>query len=321
MANANGSDRSVTIAEFLKLAPADLPIKTLGGESGLAEKALSSHRLQKLGLALAGFPDYIHKDRIQNIGQSEISYLTQLGAKGRSDAVARLDPDRISSILLTKGLEPPPELIAFCNANGIPLLQTSLVSSKAITAISRHLESLLAPETTLHAVAMELHGIGVLMIGPSGIGKSECALDLITRGHRLVADDAVKVKRIDGRIEASAPELTREHLELHGLGILNIREMFGFSAICERSCIELCIELQKWNEIETIERIGLEMLRHELFGVELPKYVLPVSSGRNLATIVDTAVRKFLLRSAGFDSASKLVERHAEMLTEKKQAG
>lgn len=306
---------TITVEQFLASVSPDLPLTIVCGATGIAVQELNSHRIQKFGLALSGFPNYIHQGRVQNIGQSEIAYLQQLSASERKSAFEKIDPKRVSCLLLTKSLEPPAELIEFADANFIPLLQTPLLSSRAISMITTHLERQLAPQTVIHGVLVEMHGIGVLINGQSGIGKSECALDLITRGHRLVADDAVFVRRIGGGLEGSAPELTFEHLELHGLGIISVRDLFGVSAVCKSINIELCIELQKWSEIANIERVGLEMLQHEIFGIGVPKFILPVSSGRNLATIVDTAVRIFLLRNAGYDAASKLIERHSAMVS------
>lgn len=307
-------ERQITVEEFLKTAPPELPLKVVCGASGVNSCSLDSHRIQKFGLALSGFPDYIHKGRIQNIGQSEIDFLEKLGSEGRKNAFAGLDPDRISCILLTKELQPPVELTEFAERYAIPVIQTPLLSSRAITEITQHLQRLLAPETTIHGVLLEMHGIGVLITGPSGIGKSECALDLITRGHRLVADDAVLVRRIGDSIEGTAPELTKEFLELHGLGIINLRDLFGVSAVCDSIRLELCIELQRWSEIAEIERIGLETLDQDIFGVRITKYILPVSSGRNLATLIDTAVRVYMLRDAGIDAAKDLIDRHTEIL-------
>ncbi len=317
MAEKNAVARSITVEQFLASVPPELPLTVVCGASGIVHQQLNSHRIQKFGLALSGFPNYIHHGRIQNIGQSEIAFLLQLSDNARKAAFQKIDPQRVSCLLLTKSLEPPAELIEFADANSIPVLQTPLLSSRAISMITSHLERLLAPETVIHGVLLEMHGIGILINGPSGIGKSECALDLVTRGHRLVADDAVFVKRIGDCLEGSAPELTFEHLELHGLGIISVRDLFGVSAVCKRINIELCIELQKWSEITNIERVGLEMMQHEIFGMRVPKFILPVSSGRNLATIVDTAVRIFLLRNAGYDAASKLIERHTAMVAAK----
>jgi HPr kinase/phosphorylase len=148
--------------------------------------------------------------------------------------------------------------------------------------VTNYLQERLAPQITVHGVLLEIYGTGVLILGDSGIGKSECALDLITRGHRLISDDAVCIKKIGKRLEGRSPDLIREHIEIRGLGILNVRELFGVTSVGKCKQIELCIELIKWSEASEIERVGLEMREQEVFGVKIPKVVLPVSSGRNL---------------------------------------
>jgi HPr kinase/phosphorylase len=174
---------------------------------------------------------------------------------------------------------------------------------------------MLAPQTMLHGVLLGMYGLGVFLQGESGIGKSECALDLITRGHHLISDDAVWVKKIGDKLEGRSPELTYEHLEIRGLGIINIRDLFGVSAVGKQIKIDLCIELKKWDELGEIERLGLETKETEIFGVRIPKFVLPVSSGRNVSTLVETAVRVHLLRATGYDAAQKLIKKHMEILS------
>jgi len=307
----------ITVEEFVKRSPAELQVRVLAGENGLSQKTIASERIQKLGLALAGFAHYIHPGRIQIVGQSELSYLAQLGLDEKMQALARLDFEKICCILIAKNLSPPPELMRLAAANNLPVLQTPLVSSKTIGLVSTFLLEELAPQTTFHGVLLSMYGMGVLILGESGIGKSECALDLISQGHRLISDDAVIVKKIGNHVEGESPELTYEHLEIHGLGIINIRDLFGVSSIGQRKKIELCIELKKWGELEEIERVGLEMGEHDVFGVKIAKFVLPVSPGRNLATLVATAVRVYLLRRGGYDAAQKLVDRHTAMVSGK----
>jgi HPr kinase/phosphorylase len=312
--------QSISVANFVAAAPEDLSLEVVGGQAGLELRKITSTRVQKLGLALAGFRNYIHPGRIQMIGQSEIGYLKQMSDSERSAAISRIAPELISCIVLVKSLEPPAELAAFAERNSIPILRTPLVSSHAIGAVTDLLQNLLAPETVIHGVLMEMHGIGVLISGNSAIGKSECALDLVTRGHRLVADDAVQLRRIGKRLKGSSPQLTFGYLELHGLGIINVRDLFGVSSVCETIDLELCIQLHRWDEIEHIERLGLEMQTREIFDIATPMFALPVSSGRNISTLVETAVRVYLLRNAGIDSAGKLLDRHSELMASGKAA-
>ena len=311
MSNVGSSEQpQITVAEFIEKAPAELELRVLAGADGLATNKIDSERIQKLGLALAGFAHYIHSGRVQIVGRSEISFLEQLNRDEKIEAFAHLDFEKISCILTTKNLSPPTELIEIADARRLPILQTPLVSSKTIGIVTNYLQKLLAPQLTIHGALLEIYGVGVLITGDSGIGKSECALDLITRGHRLISDDAVCIKKIGSNLEGRSPDLIREHIEIRGLGILNVRELFGVTSVGKCKQIELCIELKKWSEAGEIERLGLEMREQDVFGVKIPKVVLPVSSGRNLSTLVETAVRVHLLRIAGYDAAQRLIEKH-----------
>ena len=308
------STPKISVAKFIEKTPPDLQIEVLGGRDGLTRREINSARIQKLGLALAGFAHYIHPGRIQIVGQSEIWYLSQLDSAKKTEAINNLNLEKISCILVTKGLEPPPELLDIVEGNGVPLLRTNLISSGAINKVSEFLQEILAPQMTMHGVLMGMFGIGVLILGNSGIGKSECALDLITRGHYLIADDSVLIKKVGEKLEGKSPELIQDYLEIHGLGIINIRELFGVSAIGKGSQIEICIELRKWSDFEEIDRLGITMMEEEIFGLKIPKFILPVSSGRNLSTLVETAVRIHLLRESGYDAAQSLIEKHRTLV-------
>jgi HPr kinase/phosphorylase len=306
---------TITVAEFIEKSPIEMNLSVLAGKNGLQKKIINSPRIQKLGLALAGFAHYIHAGRIQIVGQSEISYLTQLERDKRIEAICNLDLEKICCILTTKNLNPPKELLDIAEERNLPIVGTSQVSSKAIGMISSFLEEILAPQVTLHGVLMGMYGIGIFILGESGIGKSECALDLIARGHYLISDDTVLIKKIGDKLEGTSPDLTYEHLEIRGLGIINIRDLFGVSAIGKTKQIELLIEFKRWTDVPEIDRLGLDTQEFEIFGVKVSKFVLPVSAGRNLSTLVETAVRVYLLRSAGFDAARKLIEKHTTLVS------
>lgn len=304
----------ISVADFVEKSFAKLDIEVLAGKKGLHKKQIASKRIQKLGLALAGFTHYIHEGRIQIVGQSEISYLSQLESAKRIEAINNLDLEKICCILITKKLVPPEELLNIADERNLPILRTAQVSSNAISHISSFLLETLAPQITLHGVLIGMYELGVLLLGESGIGKSECALDLIARGHRLVADDAVLIKKLGENLEGFSPELTRGHLEIRGLGIINVRDLFGVSAVASCKKIELCIEFQKWQDVLEVERLGLDRQEKEIFGVKITKYILPVSAGRNLSTLVETAVRVHLLKVAGFDAAQKLIAKHSAIV-------
>ncbi len=304
----------ISVAEFVETAPAELLIEILAGADGLQSKKIASPRIQKLGLALAKFSEYVHAGRVQIVGQSEISYLQHLENAQRIEALNNLDLEKISCIFITNNLPPPPELIEIADGKNLPVLRTALVSSKTIQIVSDFLQKTLAPQLYMHGVLMEIYGLGVLMLGESGIGKSECALDLLTHGHRLISDDQVILKKIGESLIGSAPELTREHLEIRGLGIVNVRDLFGVSAVGKAQTVELVIEVKKWNETIETERLGLDREEETILGAEITKFVLPVRAGRNLSTLIETAVKIHLLRGDGFDAAKNLTEKHSAML-------
>jgi len=310
------SQPKISVAEFVKQAPAELRVEILVETAKGQKKCISSEMIQKLGLSLAaGFAHFLHAGRIQIVGQNEISYLAQLESKKRIEAINNLDLAKICCILITKNLNPPPELLEIAREKNLTVLRTALISSKAINLITNFLVEALAPQTMIHGVLVGMYGIGVLLIGDSGIGKSECALDLISGGHQLVSDDAVVIKKIGDALIGSSPELTYEHLEVRGLGIINIRNLFGVWAVVPPKKIVLCIEFKKWRDVPDVERLGLEAREEEILGVKIAKFILPVSAGRNLSTLVETAVRVYLLKISGIDAAHDLIEKHTAMLS------
>jgi HPr kinase/phosphorylase len=309
---------SINVGDFVAQAPTRLALRFLAGEGGARSRSLNAARIQKLGLALAGFTHYVHAGRLQIVGHSELLFLGQLAPEKRREAIANLELDKISCILVTKGLVPPAELVEVAERASLPLIQTPLVSSVAISAITEYLQEALAPREVRHGVLLDLYGLGVLIEGPSGVGKSECALDLVARGHRLVSDDVVEVRRVGAeRLVGRAPELLREHLEIRGLGIINIRDLFGVSAISPSKNIDLSIRLERWEAASGVDRLGIDAQAVEILGVAVPQALIPVSPGRNLSTLVETAVRVQLLRARGYDAAQTFVERHSKMLEEK----
>lgn len=305
----------MAVSEFVAHAPARLELSVLAGREGLDARQITLARVQKLGLALAGFTPYIRPGRLQIVGQSEVWFLEQLAPDKRREAIGNLTLDKISCMLVTRGLEPPPELVEAADSASLPLIRTPLISSMAISVVTDYLQERLAPRAVRHGVLMDVYGVGVLIEGASGIGKSECALDLVARGHRLVSDDVVEVRRIGNRrIIGCAPELLREHLEIRGLGIINIRDLFGISAVSAAKHIDLTIGLQRWDEASEVDRLGIDAQTVEILGVNIPQVLIPVSPGRNLSTLVETAVRVQMLRERGHDAAQNFVARHTELL-------
>jgi HPr kinase/phosphorylase len=223
--------------------------------------------------------------------------------------------------VVTKGLGPPTGLLTAAEGRGIPVLTTPLESTAFIKLLSAFLEERLATRLHLHSVLLDVFGLGVLILGESGIGKSECALDLIDRGHRLVADDVVEIKRMGDVLVGVSPDLTRFHMELRGLGVLNIKDLYGVSAMRLSKRVELVIQLERWEAGKEYDRLGLRDETFLILGVEVPLVRMPVAPGRNIALLVEVAARNQLLREGGYDAAKRFVERVDELVGSPPKAG
>jgi HPr kinase/phosphorylase len=308
----------LTVAGLVERAsgPASLALELLGGQNGL-DRRIGSPYIQKTGLALAGFHEYLRPGRIIVYGESEVRYLDSLTHDARMDVLDTTFAHDIPCVLITGGWEAHADLRSASDRYEVPLLRTSVSTPVAISRISALLDDALAVREIIHGVLMDVLGLGVLLIGDSGIGKSECALDLVVRGHRLVADDTVQIRRRgDSVILGACPEPTRYHMELRGLGIINIRDLFGVAATRASKRIELVVQLERWDEHREYDRLGLDENTYELFGVRLPLICMPVAPGRNLATLVEVAARNQVLRSRGLNAARDLVERLERQLQE-----
>ena len=298
----------VAIGELLDVGAEALRLDLAAGRAGLGNR-IQLARVQRPGLALTGYTDYIRYGRVQILGSSEAGYLRKLRARSRTAILQRLCECRISCFVVTKGLVPPPELLAAAEKAGIPVLTTPLESTAFIKLLSGFLDERLATRLHLHSVLLDVFGLGVLILGESGIGKSECALDLIDRGHRLVADDVVEIKRMGDMLVGDSPELTRYHMELRGLGVLNIKDLYGVSSIRLSKRVELVIQLERWEAGKEYDRLGLRDETFLILGVEVPLNRMPVAPGRNIALLVEVAARIQLLREGGYDAAQRFVER------------
>jgi HPr kinase/phosphorylase len=301
----------VTVADLLERRgdAQALPIELLAGRAGLS-RAITNPHIQKTGLALAGFHEYLQPARILVFGESEVRYLENLPAGLRLKAIGAVFGHDIPCVLITGGWEPPDEVRAAADRSRVPLLRTAVATPIAIARIGAILDEALAVRKLVHGVLLDILGLGVLIIGESGIGKSECALDLVVRGHRLVADDTVEVRRRgDQELIGTCPELTRHHMELRGLGVINIRDLFGVASTRLSKRVELVVQLERWNPGRQYDRLGLDDKAYELFGVKVPAIQMPVAPGRNLAILVEVAARNQLLRSRGLNAARDLASR------------
>jgi HPr kinase/phosphorylase len=299
------NDPTITVREFYNSPGLGIDIELLAAE-GL-DNVIRSPRIQKLGLGLAGFPGYIHPDRVQVMGGSELNYLKALTREAVAAAYERLRGLGICAVVVTKGLDPPEGFLELARSERIPVLRTARLSSLAVARITGFLEDRLAPAETMHGVLLEIFGLGVLLIGPSGIGKSECALDLVLKGHGLVADDAVEIRRpgVD-RLVGSGFGVLQHHIEVRGIGIINIKELFGVSATRRSQSLDLAVRLERWRSEADYDRLGLDQSSIELLGLSIPLIEIPVAPGRNVSTLVEVAARIQLMRLRGHDPAKEI---------------
>jgi HPr kinase/phosphorylase len=310
---------SLPVRALLEPGSEALQLKLVAGRGGL-EHRITLARVQRPGLALSGYTDYIRYGRVQIMGGSELSFLGRTTPARRAAALKRLARARISCFVVTKGQRPPADLLAQADARGIPVLVTPADSTPFIKALSAFLEERLALRVHLHSVLLDVFGLGVLIVGESGIGKSECALDLIDRGHRLIADDVTEIKRIGESLIGSSPDLTRYHMELRGLGVLNIKDLYGVSSVRMSQRVELVVSLERWEAGHEYDRLGLQDERFTILGLELPLVRMPVAPGRNIAILVEVASRNRLLKDRGYDAARRFADRVDEMIEAETEA-
>lgn len=294
---------SLCIQDLLNDTEYGLDLRLIACPDGLQNR-VNSARLQKPGLALTGYTSHLHPDRIQILGNTEISYLNQSDDQQTRDNFNAFCRFPITCIIITKGLMPPDFLLEATCARNIPVLGTSHQSSTFISLVTKFLEEQLLPTTHMHGVLVDVLGVGVLLTGKSGIGKSECALELVIRGHRLVSDDMVFVSKKMPAVLVGQPESQIQYLmEIRGLGIINIKDLYGVSAIRDKKIIDLSVELVEWDPDQEYDRLGIDDHTISILGVELPKLTIPVRPGRNLGAIIEVAARNFLLKGMGYHSA------------------
>jgi HPr kinase/phosphorylase len=308
--------RGVTVATVLRdLADSRaLDLELLAGAAGLDRRITIPHT-QKTGLALSGFDAYLRPGRVLVFGRSEVRYLETLTAEERGEALRRVFSHELPCLLVTGGATPPPETIAEADRAGVPLLRSRAATPEAMSRLSAVLDSYLAARGTVHGVLMDILGLGVLVVGESGIGKSECALDLVVRGHRLVADDTVELRcRAQSFLIGTCPELTRHHMEIRGLGLINVQDLFGVASTRSSKRVELVVQLERWEHGREYDRLGLDEEFYDALGTRIPMIRMPVAPGRNVAILVEVAARNQLLRARGHHAARRLVTRLNERL-------
>lgn len=304
----------LTCREILEDTDYRLGLKLVAGEAGL-DNVVSSPHIQKPGLALAGYSGQMHLDRVQILGETEMEFLGMLPSGDRETPVKRIFGLGVTCFMVTKGLGVPELFRVLADENKIPLLRTELSTSEFIERLERMLEKRLAPRTHLHGVLVDVMGVGVLLQGPSGVGKSECAMDMVLRGHRLVADDVVQIYMITPfLLIGCGTGIIRYHMEIRGLGIINIQDLFGHNAVRAEKSLDLVIDLVHWDEGEQYDRLGFDEKKKKILDVEVPCLKIPVAPGRNMASVVEVAARNHLLKAIGRNSAISIKQKLEEKL-------
>lgn len=296
--SASASSATVAVGELL--TNGELEVTVVAGKPGLS-RTITVPRIQKPGLALAGWPEQLHPHRVLVLGGTEIEYLRENEKGARLDTVMDSEP---ACIVVCRGLEAPSVLLDACETRGVPLLVSQLVTADFIALVTSWMADGLAPATEIHGVLMDVNGVGVLLLGKSGIGKSETALDLIVRGHRLVADDVIKIRVKNNALVGRGAGILGHHMEIRGLGIINIEDLYGIAAVRTQKKIELVVELHEWADgADEYDRLGFDDHHERILDIAVPKIRLPVRPGRNLATLTEVAVRNQLLKQQGTHSA------------------
>jgi HPr kinase/phosphorylase len=299
----------VTVAQLVGDPNLEIELKRIAGEAGL-DRPLRHPRVQKNGLALAGHFHGVVPTRLQLLGETELSYLESLSPDARSVAARGYFALGLSCVVISGNQEAPRTFVAAAEATGTPLFVSTSRTSRTVNALHAVLDDRLAPQIQLHGVLVDVYGVGILLLGKSGIGKSECALELIIRGHQLVADDVVRCDwRPPGMVFGQPAELLRHHIEIRGLGVLDIRELFGVTAVCDRRKIDLVVRLCGWDDEEEFDRLGLDAHAHEILGTSIREVRVPVRPGRDMGSIIEIAARNELLRRGGRYSAQEFLER------------
>lgn len=301
---------AVSIGELMGHLGAGGAFRLVAGGTAALGRVVGQPTVQRVGVALTGYTEHLVHDRLQMIGRSEGSYLDDAPDALCRERLAALLAVEFPGLVMTAGLAPPPALVELCDAAGVALIVTDLESTEATEHLQAALARWLAPRETRHAVLVDVYGVGVLLIGKSGIGKSEVGLELVAHGHRLVADDLVILQQHSPQtVVGYSPELTRHHMEIRGLGIINVKDLFGAAAVRDRKRVELVVELVEWAADGDYERLGLETRHMALAEVPVQHVRLPVRPGRSLTLIIEVAARNRLLQAQGTHSARAFAAR------------
>lgn len=308
-------NNAVTVEQFFSEHGDALQMKLVAGEKNL-DRSIREPTVNRPGLALSGFTRYFAYKRMQAIGHAEAYYLRSLSTKERAARYAYLFAYKIPCVVFSRNLKPDKELLEAAEIANVPIFQTPLVTMKFINTATLALETMFAPRGTELGSMVDILGVGVLIRGESGIGKSEAVLALIERGYSLVADDVTRMTLVDGReVVGTSPELTRNHMEIRGIGIINVAAMFGVKSIRKEKVLNLVVTLKDWQHVEEVERIGIEQEFVKILGVNIPHMIIPVKMGRDLARLVEVAAFQTKLKMSGYNAAQDLNEKLIAQMT------
>ncbi|KKK39441.1 serine kinase [Mesobacillus campisalis] len=289
-------------------------LELISGEEGV-NRPITTSDISRPALEMAGYFEYYPAERVQLLGKTELSFMERLSDKDRKERLEKLCTDLTPCIIVTRDMEVPPELIEAAERESVPLIKSARKTTRLSSHLTNYLESKLAPTTAVHGVLVDIYGVGVLITGKSGVGKSETALELVKRGHRLVADDCVEIRQEDqDTLVGTSPELIEHLLEIRGLGIINVMTLFGAGAVRTHKRISLIIDLEIWDQKKQYDRLGLEEEKMKIIDTDVTRLTVPVRPGRNLAVIIEVAAMNFRLKRMGVNAAEQFSNRLADVI-------
>lgn len=309
------SNKRFTVKELIE----DNEFEVIYEAKDVGETYLYTTEFNRPGLQLCGFYTQFVSNRIQIIGGAEWHYLKALDPEVRRARLKALFDHKIPLLIVTRDQEIFPEMIAFARQNNCTILRTKDGTSRAVNKLITYMERALAPTLRRHGILLDIFGVGVLMLGESGIGKSETALDLIVNGHKLIADDSVLIKKLDERLIGTSPKITRHFMEIRGIGIIDVERLFGIGSIMEEKEIELVIELNQWDDFADYNRLGIDDEHVSILDISLPKIEIPMRTGRNTAVIVEIATRNYKQKELGYNAALALNQRVLNSIENRKR--
>lgn len=300
------SEFKVSLCKIIK----EFNLTQINETKDIEKVMVSSNEVNRTGLPLTGFFDYFDNNRLQIIGNVETAYLSTLSEEKIREAMEMLFKNDIPAMIVSRDIEPSPVIVEVANKYNTPLLRTSLSTSRFVSALIAFLNVELAPRETRHGVLVEVYGEGILLLADSGVGKSEAAVELVKRGHRLIADDAVEIRKVsDKTLVGTAPKIIKHFIEIRGIGIVDVKNIFGVGAVKDSEKIDLVINLENWQPKKQYDRLGLKTEYTEILGLEVPSLTVPVKPGRNLAVIIEVAAMNNRQKRMGYNAAQALNDR------------